>query len=69
MTGRIMWECECGNDNFIVAEDLLETGCVNEIETECSICGECVTLDVRVRVLPRAEIMEIKRIKNDKRTM
>lgn len=62
MTGQIMWECECGNDNFIVAEDLLESDCVNELETECSICGQCVTLDVRIRVLPRNNDSQIKKI-------
>lgn len=53
MTGQIMWECECGYDNFIVSEDLLETNCVNEIEATCGVCGQCVTLDVNIRVLPR----------------
>lgn len=62
MNGSIMWSCECGNDNFLIVEDIIEDNCLNEVHTNCEICGQCVTLNINVRVLPRDNNSIIKKI-------
>ena len=57
----IIWECECGNDNLCVPDEYLELG-INEVDAICQLCGQCITLEVNVRVLPRKNDSNIKRV-------